>query len=100
MTSRATELRTRPYTPSARYWPLPGTTASRRVNTVTDPYRGDSGTHPHDEADRQDPHVVNALAEPPGRQSEDQNAREQRGERIPALAQVRTRDQLRVHRRG
>src|SRR5829696_7900405 len=73
-------------------------TSSRAVNTVTDPHRGDSGTHPEDQTDRQDPHLVQRRTEPPGGQPEDEHRGEQGREGVPPLAQVRAGDHLRVHR--
>src|SRR3712207_1680259 len=185
MMSRPMELRTRPYTPSSRYWPRPGTTASRRVtasittartmtvstitiivpviakapspnsgcqksgalggtkvssaaetmdvttqppsgaaaggcvpaartavarhlrrtctsravHTVTDPDHRDRGGHAQDERDRQHPDPAEGLADPPGRQSEDEHGRHQGAQGVPSLAQVFTRDHLGVHGR-
>src|SRR4051794_5252929 len=75
-------------------------TSSRAVHTVTDPHSRDSGTHTQHQGDGQDPHLVEGVAEPPGREAEDQHRREQGGERVPPFAQVCARDQLVVHGRG
>src|SRR5687768_3235221 len=183
MMSRPIELRTRPYTPSRRYWPRPGTTPSRRVASnmtaarpmvtstmttigrvtakapsptsgcqksgalggtnssaaettivttqpplgtarggcvlrpggppravaawrssraavsVTDPNRGDRSGHPQDQGQWQHPHLMEGLAEPPGRQAEDQHRRQHGAQGVPALAQMRPGDHLVVHRR-